>query len=176
MLLGIGFLSSCASLTPQTENRIASSLAAKEFNSISSTYMNRPTFVSSVIMKDGSQSLYVKVDSYGSAKGILSLSYANRDFYVRSIDKFLEWEKKAKANKHAFNKEIGNVKELSGRANYYLEFVSGNEQSHYLEVGIQASLAGKLEIASFDRSNALKLRKLLLGMPYSEQSVSSSYQ
>lgn len=174
-LVTTSVLSSCSSMMVDSQNHISSNLRADDYNSISARYMKRPTFVSSVNMKNGSQYLNIKVDSYGVERN-LSLSYKNRDFYVQSIDKYLSWERKAKSNGDVFNKEIGSVKELAGQASYYVLFTSGNKHSHYLEFGIEVFGKPEIDVATFDRANAVKLRGLLMKMPYSTKSVRDSYQ
>lgn len=60
-----------ACTTLEQSNRISTRLAAKEFNSIASRYLDRPTFVAIEHMSDKATVLHVKMSMYGSKESNL---------------------------------------------------------------------------------------------------------
>jgi hypothetical protein len=156
-------LSGCAAGMIDTSKRISSTLQSTEFNSVASRYMERPTFASVAIMKDGSRVLNIMIDSYGSNQPTVPLYEKNKKEYIEAIDKFLEWESKARSNKDLFEKEILRIRNPNTLI-IQLSFHSGNEYNHYLGVGsLSKGLLGEiaLPILTFDRKNALELKRLL---------------
>lgn len=164
LLLAIAaILSGCAAGMIDTSKRISSDLQSTGFNSIASRYMDRPTFVSFAIMKDGSRVLNIMIDSYGTNQPTVPLYEKNKTEYISAIDKYLEWESKARSNKDSFDKEILRVSNPNTLIVQF-SFHSGNEFNHYLGVGfLSKGLLGEIPvpILTFDRKNALELKRLL---------------
>ena len=156
-------LSSCAAMQQTT---IRSSLTVYEYNSVARKYMDRPTFVT-VDGSPGSQRLKVFFEPYGVAKSGDYAMFAaqHADAYLAHIAKFLEWAAKARGNRDAFDKKIGDAPIHAGLS---LEFAfhSGNPTSHFLVVTLCSlgSCATGMNVGRslyFDESGASDLLDLI---------------
>jgi hypothetical protein len=128
----------CASVSD--EFRVPSNIKSLEFNSLSSQYMSRPTFLKILKMSDGTEILKITMDSYGPAKnGVMpSISIATTyvDENIEMLEKYLSWVNTAKEREDQFTKEIGKVNSWDNGAtllNRYT-FHSGNQYSHFVEI------------------------------------------
>lgn len=166
----------------QRSDRVSTSLRPREYNSIASRYMERPTFVSIEEMSDGSSVLMVQMDTYSvpSTYRDLNLSAEQRNAlrhsqirflkdhvaeYVEAIDKFSEWEELARERGDAFTREIDRVPTWAnmGSGNLVFSFHSGNDRNHFLVVAFSA--AGTVledQALYFDASNIQELKRLLI--------------
>lgn len=157
------FLSGC-SYIGWDESRISVNFSAKQFNSVASQYISRPTFATLTTFKNGSEKLVISMDPYGDPNRDIPFSsgYFDIEFvrehvndYVSSIDKYLKWEKQASQDGDIFTKEIA---EVEGYATDILfKFHSGNSASHYLVL----SHSGSSE-QYYDKFNAERLREFLI--------------
>jgi hypothetical protein len=166
LLVIITLLTGCAAGMIHTTYRVPSELQSTQFNSLASQYMVRPTFVSADTMKDGSRVLSVMIDSYGTHQPSVPFYERDKIKYIEAIDKYLEWEAKALNNKDILEKEILRVRNPNTLI-IQLNFHSGNEYNHYLSVGfVSKGLLGEtaVPILTFDRKNALELRRLFQSM------------
>ena len=183
LLTVISILIIAGCTTVQRSDRVSTSLSAREYNSIASRYMERPTFVSIEEMSDGSTVLMVQMDTYSvpSTYRDLNLSAEQRNAlrhsqvrflkdhvaeYVEAIDKFAEWEELARERGDAFTREINRVPTWAnmGSGNLVFSFHSGNDQNHFLVVAFAA--AGTVledQALYFDSSNITELKRLLVG-------------
>ncbi|MBG0760640.1 hypothetical protein BOO22_14595 [Vibrio cidicii] len=163
-LLFLLVVAGCASI--KSETRIESNLRVKEFNSISSRYMDRPTFITLYELSGDDRFLYVQSDSYRPNKSN-TISYGLKyvDEYIAFIDKFLEWEKLATERKDTLNKDIGETSSWAGALNLKFSFYSGNSRSHFLEVaGCGLMCVDTSPFQYFDQAAAKELRSLLIKM------------
>jgi hypothetical protein len=171
-------LALAACTTVEQSTRISTDLKAMEFNSVATHYMEKPTFVSTRKMSDGSTFLVVHMDTYAPSHEVASLglspeateslkyleicfSKENAAGYVGAIDKYLEWAALASARKDAFTKEIAQFP-AGGTATLLFTFHSGNDQEHFLVIGLTSSFGALDNGQCYDVSNAKKLRSLLL--------------
>lgn len=87
--------------------RITSTLRTRDFNSIASHYMERPTFLNVETYSDGRAAFIIDVDAYGVGPAgyempgdyALRLDPARADAYIASIDKYLEWDSPASSHR-----------------------------------------------------------------------------
>ncbi|MER2493391.1 hypothetical protein [Catenovulum sediminis] len=155
-------LSACATI--EEETRIGSDLTAVQFNSIASSYLNRPTFVTLKKMSSGETVLGIEMDRYGSTKSTIHFLSNNVEIYINFINKYLEWANIARNRGDAITKDIGMVETWSNgsTANIKFEMHSGNSKDHYLVLTFCAVGACLDEYSMFfDNKNAIKLIKLL---------------
>lgn len=161
LILLAATLVSCVSV--EEHRRISTELTASEFNSISSEYLHRPTFVEYLKYKNGARNLIVNIDFYGANDMVAyySSEYANE--YISAIDKFIEWEKLANKRNDMFTKEISTVKSgiPMSDVKYKFEFHSGNENNHFLLIEHCAMLCVPELVQTYDVNNAIILRDLL---------------
>lgn len=66
--------------------------------------MERPTFVSTKAYADGSRSLHINTDTYGSSQSNMWLKETYIDEHIAMIEKYLEWESLAKKDGDMFKK------------------------------------------------------------------------
>lgn len=177
--------------TMKEETRISTSLKAREYNNIYSTYAPRPTWLKMLTLSDGNTVLSVQMEHYGhnptnhhSPENMQprTISFDQRFCaqYVELIDKYLEWESLARTRSDALTKKIGTASSWSqvGTSKLSFSFHSGNETSHFLVVGLDMGL-GTTNDLYFDRSDATELKKLLLKLQKGEMrhtSLDSIYQ
>lgn len=145
-----------------TGKRITTPLQAREFNSIASQYMERPTHVN--VKKVGTDlALWVEYDSYDPRKSDTYLIFSKKyvDDYLAHIDKYQEWNVKAMEAGDAFQKDIGKA---SSQAGFKLKFAfySGNAQKHYLNVMPCVLLMCGTSGVYFDAENTDELERLLI--------------
>ncbi|MCG6233089.1 hypothetical protein [Vibrio furnissii] len=162
----LGVLAGCATI--QDSNRISSDLSASEFNSISSQYMPKPTFVSLETFSSGEKALAINMKTYAMNKYGMDNSEIryNREFvddYIGFIDKYLSWEKLAVDRQDAFTKEIGEAKSWYPGMDGDLKFTfySGNSNNHYLTVTFCTMIICLDNAHYYDRKNAERLKQLL---------------
>lgn len=162
----------CAAGMVNTSQSIPSALVAKEYNDVSAQYVDRPTFVSIEIMRDGSKVLAITmrtfgVNAFGSNDRTVRIFEADRQGYIDAIDKYFAWEKRATERNDRLEKEIVVVKCPNG-FKHALSFYSGNEALHFFVISFADSgLLGKIRVPAmvFDRSNAATLRQMLTDLP-----------
>lgn len=165
LLVSSFILAGCASVSSTT--RISSNISAKEFNSIASKYMDRPTFVSIEFMSDSAEVLTVQMNGYKKPQHTscwtvrFDKKYAAQ--YIAFITKYLDWESIAVKRGDTLSKEIGQAKTWSSGVDGYIKFgfYSGNELSHYLTLDFCAAGTCIPTNIMFDRRNAENLRELL---------------
>lgn len=159
----IVFLSGCKSTSVLSDTRVSSNVSASEFNSISSRYMERPTFISTKQYADGSRSLHINTDTYGRSESYIWLKETYIDEHIAMIEKYLEWEALASRDGDMFTKVIGKPIGSDNIVTHYLRyrFHSGNESNHMLMLAFCSSMIclEDDEIA-FDQVNAKRLKSL----------------
>jgi len=165
-------LSGCT--TVEQRSRVPNNLHAKEFNSIASQYLDRPTFTSIEKMSDGETVLAISMDNYGNSSRPIRFLKSNVSNYVSLIDKYTEWEHLAKARGDAITKEIGRAKTWGNGLSGTLKFIfhSGNATNHFLAVSFCA--AGTClddQSLYFDATDAQELKKMLLNLESGEIQV-----
>jgi len=168
--------------TIEQSTRITTNLQAKEYNSISARYMNRPTFSAIEKMSDSSTVLAISRDNYGSTASPLRFSKDNVSGYILLIDKYFKWEKLAMSRGDAITKEIGKENSwgntISG--SFKFTFHSGNSAIHYLSISFCA--AGTClddQALYFDSKNTQILKELLLQLSsgaVNTKSINSVYK
>ncbi len=158
--LFILFLTGCVTPT----KRLSTNLNSKDFNSLVSQYLDRPTFVE-INGTPPNHVLFVKMDPYGADSKFMIFSAKNKSESIQAIDKFLKWEAQARKNKDILEKEIARVKCSSTGMKIQFSFYSGTEYNHFLSIGY-TSLFGMMDqpMLTFDRTNAIILKKLLIDL------------
>lgn len=155
-------LSACT--TVQQTTRVPTKLVAREFNSIASQYLERPTFVSVERMSDGATVLRVSMTMYGSDTSTLPMLRGKSTEYSALIDKFLEWEVLARSRGDAITKEIGRAPAWGNAVAGDLKFTfhSGNSATHYLAVAYcNAGTCSEKTAQYYSPPAAVELRTLV---------------
>ena len=155
-------LAGCA--TTSSETRVSTPLRATEFNSISSTYLARPTFVTLADMSDGAKTLRIESDQY-HGKSHITFMRGGVAPAVSQIDKYLEWEAIAMARGDSITKDIGRSPAWSngGTATINFSMHSGNAKSHYMVMTFCAAGTCLHKDAMFlKRDASIELKRLLL--------------
>jgi hypothetical protein len=156
-------LASCTSIKNTT--KINSNIHAKEYNSIASQYLARPTFVTIEEMSSNEITLAITMDNYKSTSIPVRFSKTDTASYIAMIDKYLEWEKLARTRGDALTKEIGRSKTWSnGPVSGTLKFTfhSGNSSNHLLAIAFCAAGTCLDDTAIYiDPNNARELKILL---------------
>lgn len=163
LALGVMLLAGCAgSIQGGTETRLNSDLRVSDYNDASDRYTERPTFVSKVERIGTGEMLWIKVDKYG----------VNEDLYIpiqsvpdlsAAINKYFEWEGKAKARGDQIDKRIAKI---DGWAQFKLDtmFFSASPESHYFVISqcvLGCLSADATDEFLFDRKNSSRLKLLL---------------
>ncbi|HHY0532652.1 TPA: hypothetical protein ACVU5M_004522 [Vibrio parahaemolyticus] len=155
-------LSGCTTFQkPNIEARVPSTLSSYEFNDLSSSYAQRPTFVT-VESKNDKQFLHVTTNEYGKIgydpEKVKHVFFAKEKVseYVSLIDKYLDWEALASSREDLLEKEIGQVDNL------IFDFYSGNPSKHYLVISTSVSLDMRLWPMYFPKKEAQTLKELLV--------------
>jgi hypothetical protein len=165
-------LAGCTSIAKET--RLSTRLTASEFNSLSSTYEERPTFVSLQTYSSGVVALVVDMDEYGLGKGaqvgydmpndyVIPFDTARIDAYLPLFDKYAEWAELARSRGDMIDREIGSAPgagyQTAGEIKFSLH--SGNAASQYLvlELCIIGVCQNQMH---FTPENARELRALLV--------------
>lgn len=171
-----------ACTTLEQSNRISTRLIGKEFNSIASRYLDRPTFVAIERLSDKATVLRVKMSMYGTKESNLPFLQGKSAEYVAHIDKFIQWEALAKSRGDALTKDIGRVPAWSNGPSGELKFVfhSGNAAAHFLAISFCAVGTCLDEQAVYmDAASVQELRRLLLALDdgsLGKASVDSAYK
>ena len=156
---------------------ISYDLQVREFNTLASSYLPRPTFIN-IQEKKKADRLFIRVDFIRPTESKRVSGTMNRiGFsekriyeYIAAIDKYLSWEEVARADGDIFEKRIAKI--LSHKSAYnYFEFHSGNATNHFLSINTpDTSLLALTDVNEFnkkppdfvfDRENALALKALL---------------
>lgn len=180
LTIGMLLLAGCAGV--EQIDRIESKISAKEFNDLTSSYENRPTFMSVRKHSNGTESLTFEMDLYGSGVSTRDFDKTRISEYVATIDKYIEWEAKAVSKGDIFTKEIATIKAGGTQSDYKYKFVfhSGNAKKHYLTITVCTWIMCIPENDQvYDLSNAKMLKSTLLD--YKEglitvENISSQYQ
>lgn len=148
------------------ETRLSSSLAVKEFNSVYSTYANRPTFVKLHDYGGKDKSLLVEMDTYHpSHYSLLNFGFDYVDEYISHIDKYLKWESLAQQRGDMLTKDIGSSYSQGKWHKYEFRFYSGNSKNHYLEISNCSLMCVEgSTIQYYDTVAAKELRRLLVNL------------
>lgn len=122
------------------EKRIDPTFAVLSYNSIASSYMERPTFVKVIALPKGDTGIYVEFEPYHRDSSRLAsyqftLAKSHVDEYLSMLDKFKKWSDQASASGDAFTKEIGKV-DAFFLAKVQFVFHSGNSKNHYLGINM----------------------------------------
>lgn len=157
----ISLLTACATSGNTTRTTIPIDFAAMQYNSIANRYVSQPTVAEYALKNNGASWLSLTMDAYGrdqfgNQKTVLvTFVRENADSYISLIDKYLEWEKTASADKDIFSKQIGKAK---GQIfDMVFVFHSGSENSHYLTIGLWGS-----DHQFYNKEAAIQLRELLV--------------
>lgn len=162
----------CTSIAKET--RLSTRLAASEFNTVSSTYEERPTFVSLQTYSSGVVALVVDMDEYGMGKGaqygydmpndyVIPFDTTKIDAYLPLIDKYFEWAELARSRGDIIQREIGSAPGAGYQAAGEIKFTlnSGNASRQYLL--LELCIIGVCQNPmNFTPENAQELRSLLL--------------
>lgn len=156
-------LAGCTTIKENT--RLTTNIKAKEYNSVYSNYIDRPTFTDIEEMSDGSKILSISRDNYGSTDSVLRFSKENIPSYIDLIDKYVDWVNLAVSRNDAITKEIGRAATWGNFTTGELKFVfhSGNSKIHYLVISFCA--VGRCiddQAFYFDLNNARRLKSLLV--------------
>jgi hypothetical protein len=169
------------------EQRIPTKANLMTYNSLASTYMERPTFATLYTYKDES---YIRVEAktYGTEhvkylgtidkKMLLHISSTQTTDFISAIDKYLKWNDLAIKNKDIIEKPISQTETIQFTwIDVYTKFgfYSGSATSHYLTMNncMIVSLNPDMCNTSFvDKKNALKLKELILA--YQNGDISST--
>lgn len=170
-LLFLMIIAGCASI--QSETRINSTLQVREFNSISSKYVARPTFVTFYELNNGDKSLYVESTSYRpNHSNSLNFGVKYVDVYIGFIDKYLEWEKIANKRNDSLTKDIGTTKSWADAFNLTFSFYSGNSNNHYLVIaGCGLICVENSPYQYYDKNSAIELRSLLIKLKNNQLNI-----
>lgn len=163
-LLLIAMLAITACTTLKQSTRLSSEVQAVEFNSITSSYLVRPTFAQIDELTNGGVNLVIKMSMYDGREAAVAVGKQYVADNIVMIEKFLDWETKATSRGDQFTKEIGTVvswvNDNADISNKY-EFHSGNVSNHYLVIA-SCALGQCLDKALFfDSAQARKLKGLL---------------
>lgn len=172
LVAAAAFAVGCTSIAKET--RLSTPLAASEFNTLSSTYEERPTFVSLQTYSSGVIALVVDMDEYGLGKGaqlgydmpndyVIPFDTTKIDAYLPLIDKYFEWAELARARGDIIQREIGSAPGAGYQAAGEIKFTlnSGNASRQYLL--LELCIIGVCQNAmNFTPENAQELRSLLL--------------
>ena len=168
MRLVIGFLilllanSAFAGLFTIEKKRLSSKLKVSEFNEISSSYNERPTFVE--LRKLGSKDvIFIDYTPYrkDNLNTAIFISKPAVDDALAYIAKYKQWNEQAKANSDAFEKDIGKIPTASGLGALFA-FYSGNAQNHYLVIfDCSLGICSRDDKRFIDEKNVNELELLL---------------
>jgi hypothetical protein len=169
------------------EQRIPTKVSLMTYNSLASTYMERPTFATLYTYKDES---YIRVEAktYGTKytkslgaydeKMIVRISLTQTSDFISAIDKYLKWNDLAIKNKDIIEKPISQTETIQFiwmDAYTKFGFYSGSATSHYLTmtnctiVGLTPDMCKDSYV---DKKNALNLKELILA--YQNGDISST--
>lgn len=165
-------VSGCTSIAKQTN--VSTRLAASEFNSVTSTYEERPTFVSLQNYSSGVVALVVDMDEYGMGKGaqfgydmpndyVIPFDTAKIDAYLPLFEKYFEWADLALSRGDIIQREIGVAPGAGYQAAGEIKFTlhSGNATRQYLL--LELCMIGVCQNQMhFTPENAQELRSLLV--------------
>ncbi|MCG3760637.1 hypothetical protein [Vibrio cincinnatiensis] len=163
--LGLLALVLAGCTTVEQSTRLSTNLEAREYNSVYSKYMDRPTFTSIEKMSDGNTVLAISRDNYGTTSSPLRFSKEHVSKYTALIDKYIEWNQLAISRGDAITKEIGKAETWGNSMSGTLKFTfhSGNSAVHYLSISFCA--AGTClddQALYFDLKNSQELKNLLV--------------
>ncbi|WP_129582268.1 hypothetical protein, partial [Rodentibacter caecimuris] len=161
--LACALLVGCMSASKMT--KINSNVQGLAYNSVATNYTPMLTRASLLDFDDGSQALNYKIDSYkrdnyGNKQTVnFSIPNNSADQHLGLLNKFIEWDTKAKARSEQFDKEIGRVKTVNGYSVY--TFHSGSKYSNFLDICfvITENSPCVIDSATFDVSNVKELIK-----------------
>lgn len=151
--------------TVEQSTRLSTNLESREYNSVYSKYMVRPTFTSIEKMSDGNTVLAISRDNYGTTSSPLRFSKELVSEYTALIDKYFEWNQLAISRGDTITKEIGKAETWGNSMSGTLKFTfhSGNSAVHYLSIAFCAAgtcLDG--QALYFDLKNSQDLKNLLV--------------
>lgn len=156
-------LSACTSVPDvESSQRVDTELRAAAYNSLASSFLERPTFVTVVRLSDGDV-LNVERSDYTSGSSNLSFTEEGAASARQIIDKYEEWREIALRDGDAFTKEIGRAASLMG-SEMRLSFHSGSAEEHYLAAAICSgamSVCAEENSIYFDAENVARLDALL---------------
>lgn len=159
-------VSACGSI--KTESRVSTSLQARQYNSVASTYMPSPASVNVAEMSDGARVLRVAMTLYNGQQSFLQFPAGSGGMAAAHIDKYLEWETLARSRGDALTKDIGRSPAWSSMgagsgSQIKMSLHSGNAKTHLLVATYcAAGTCSERESLYFDRTDAIELRRLLL--------------
>lgn len=131
ILLTVACAGCASSWKSLSGTRIASNVQAKEYNSITSSYLARPTFVQLRENMGGEHVLVITMDAYGPEDIDIYIPPKAAPEVLAFIDKYEKWESLAKERGDMISKDIGDVANFTG-FRLKAKFHSGNEKHHYL--------------------------------------------
>lgn len=145
--------------TADKVTKIKSQVEGSVYNSVASNFL--PMLTTSMLLdfSDGSQALMYQVDTYkrdqfgSSEKANYTIASYSVNDHLLMLNKFIDWDTKAKNRGDQFTKEIGRVKTINGYSIY--TFHSGNQYSNLLNVCFTAPESAPCTIQSvtFDVKN-----------------------
>lgn len=136
-LLFCGFvLTACQ--TADKITKLNSPVEGTVYNSVASDYLPMLTTAMLLDFSDGSQALVYQVETYKSdkfgnrEKANYTIASGSVNEHLAALNKFIDWNDKAKSRGDQFTKEIARVKTVNGYSVY--TFHSGNKYSNLLDV------------------------------------------
>lgn len=164
LVISMAWLTGCAGALSSEKHRVNTTLRVKEFNSIASEYMDRPTFVYRSSIVGGPEILLIEADAYSMYSASMGKIYRadEADLMISYIDKYLAWEKEALKHGDSLDKEIGKIKGMGGIPQK-VAFYSASPQVHLLYIeACTFGMCGEDEFIHFlDHANAVELKRLL---------------
>lgn len=157
ILLFCAFLFGC--IMPSKTSVVNSHVKGMVYNSVMSDYTNMLTTVSLMDFSDGKQALSYRVqtyklDQFGNREDVyLHIPRESVDEHLSLLNKFIDWDSKAKSRNEQFDKEIGRAKTINGYSVY--NFHSGSSRSNFLAICFVLSEKGACMVddVTFDLPN-----------------------
>ncbi|HDR1860346.1 hypothetical protein ACFGYG_05985 [Pasteurella multocida] len=159
VLVGLvsALLVGCTSASKMT--KVNSNVKGLVYNSVASNYTPMLTTVSLLDFDDGSQALNYrsetyKRDNYGNIQTVnVTIPNTSLEQHLELLNKFIDWDIKAKARAEQFDKEIGRAKTTNGYSVY--TFHSGSKYSNFLDICFVISEGSPcmIESITFDVQN-----------------------
>lgn len=124
--------------TADKVTKIKSQVEGSVYNSVASNFLPMLTTAMLLDFSDGSQALMYQVETYkrdqfgNHEKANFTIASHSVNEHLATLNKFLDWDAKAKSRGDQFTKEIARVKTINGYTVY--TFHSGNQYSNLLDV------------------------------------------
>ncbi|WP_143411962.1 hypothetical protein [Canicola haemoglobinophilus] len=143
--------------------KVSSNVQGLAYNSVASNYTPMFTTASLLDFDDGSKAIHYKMetykrDNYGNIQTAnVTIPDTSLEQHLVLLNKFLDWDIKAKSRSEQFDKEIGRAKTINGYSVY--TFHSGSQHSNFLDVCFVLGENGfcMIESITFDVTNVKRI-------------------